>query len=61
MQNEEDSSSLLNEILAEALKALSEHPAFDKESLERLNELARSRDLLKFERVVSTLRTGKEQ
>ena len=59
-QQDMGSSPLVEQIVALVLEALTQHDEFDAETIARLQDLAQSGDLPKFERVVLALSTGEE-
>ena len=56
-----ESLSLVEQIVAQALQALTQHDAFDDDTLSRLHELAKSGNLSKYERIISALSTQEEK
>ena len=57
MPDEGQTSQFVDEIVERTLRALSENPAFDDETLARLRELAGASGLTAFEKVVAALST----
>ena len=60
VQNEEQESTFLNQILAQVFDALSDDDNFDKATIVRLRELGKSKELGSFEKVVAALRVDEE-
>ena len=58
MPDTEMHSHFVDQIIERTLKAISESPTFDDETLARLKELAGSSSLSSFEKVVDALSTG---
>ena len=58
MPNQEHGSQFIEQILEQTLETLSEHPAFDDETVRRLKELAGSSGLTNFQQVIEALSNG---
>ena len=60
VQNEEQESSFLNQILTQVFDALSDNDKFDNATIVRLRELAKSKELGDVEKVVAALSVDEE-
>ena len=58
MPDEEKASSLVDQIIAKTIEALTDNSQFNQEVLERLGKLVDSNDLTDSDNVVNALRTG---
>jgi hypothetical protein len=56
-----ENPSLVGQIVAQTLQALAPHDVFDADTLVRLNELAKSGNLSKYERIISALSAQEEK
>ena len=61
MVDELEPSPFLDQIVADTLANISERDEFDPATLERLESLMKTRDIVNFKHVVQALRTESEQ
>ena len=61
MSNAEFTPALVDQMIVQALDTISENPDFNDNTLRRLQELAKSGGLAKYERVVSALSMEEEE